>query len=160
MSQTLNQYMKDANRLIRDPRFEHINPKDLVEWINVARREVAMRAQCCRALTNSSGAITGWTVTAGGTGYITAPTVTVTTPDFPSGAPPLPNGSQATATAAISGGSVVSVVSTYGGAGYFLPHATFTGGSGTGPTGINFVITGGDSTVPILRATEVFGNAD
>lgn len=139
MSQTLNQYMKDANRLIRDPRFEQINPKDLLEWINVARREVAMRAQCCRVLTNSSGAIESWTVTAGGTGYVSPPTVTVTAPDFPSGAPPLPNGSQATAIASVSGGSVVSVVSTYGGAGYFLPQVTFTGGSGTGAAATPFL---------------------
>jgi hypothetical protein len=132
MPATLNTYMKDCQRLLRDSKQDMVNPDTLISFINTARREVAMRAQCCRVLTNSSGAIETASVTAGGSGYVTPPTVTITTPDFPSGMLPFPNGDQATATASISFGAVTAVNITYGGAGYFQPLISFSGGSGTG----------------------------
>jgi hypothetical protein len=45
---SLNTYLKDVYRLLRDPRQDMLNPLDLVAHINTARREVAMRAQCVR----------------------------------------------------------------------------------------------------------------
>ena len=62
-------------------------------------------------------------VTAGGSGYTSAPTVS-----FSGG-----GGTGATAVAVISGGAVVSVVVTAGGSGYTsVPSVSFSGGAGTG----------------------------
>jgi len=59
------------------------------------------------------------TVTDGGSGYISAPTVTV--------------GGNATATATVSGGKVTAITVTFSGFDYLAPPAiTFSGGSGTG----------------------------
>lgn len=129
---TLNTYLKETYRLIRDPKFEMSNPKDMIEWVNIARREVVLKTQCVRVLTQSSGACQTATVTAGGSGYVTAPTVTISPPDFPSGVAPFPGGSQATATASIQSGTLSAVSIDYGGSGYYAPIATFTGGSGAG----------------------------
>lgn len=125
-------YMQDTQRLLREQKQDYLNPQDLIAYINRARREISMRSQCIRVLTPISGSITSWTVTAGGTGYSNTPTLTVTTPDFPSGVLPYPNGSQATAQAIVQGGIIVQVDSTYGGAGYFQPQLTITDATGTG----------------------------
>lgn len=62
-------------------------------------------------------------VTAGGSGYVSAPTVAITGG----------GGSGATATATLTGDAVTSVTITAGGAGFTsIPTVTFTGGSGTG----------------------------
>lgn len=131
---SLNTYEKDVYRLLRDPKFEQINPRDMMERINIARREVAMRCQCVRVLTNSSGAVASASVTAGGTGYLSPPLVTISPPDFPPGSGTFPNGKQATATASLSGTSVNTITVTDGGAGYFNPIVTISGGSGSGAT--------------------------
>lgn len=132
---TLNTYMKEIYRLIHDPKFELTNPKDMLEWINTARREVVMRTQCVRVLTNSSGACETGSVTAGGSGYTSAPTATITPPDFPSGTGAFPGGSQATATTTIQSGTLNAVNITYGGSGYFQPLVSFSGGGGSGAAG-------------------------
>jgi hypothetical protein len=129
---SLNIYLKDTTRLLRDARQESINPLDMIDHVNTARREVAMRAQCVRVFTNSSGALISATVTAGGSGYTSPPTVTVSAPDFPSGTGAFPNGNQATAQALISVGKVTTVDINYGGSGYFQPALVFSGGGGTG----------------------------
>ena len=110
-------YMKDTQRLLREQKQSFLNPQDLIAYINRARREIAMRSQCIRVLTPISGSITGWTVTAGGSGYSNTPTLSITTPDFPSGVLPYPNGDQATAQAIVQGGVITAIDSTYGGSG-------------------------------------------
>lgn len=124
--------MKETQRLLRDGRQELINPQNIIEYINIGRREIAMRAECIRRLPPISGSIISYSITAGGSGYTSAPTCTVTAPDYPSGQGPFPNGDQATASAIVDGGAVVAVDSTYGGYGYYLPSISFTGGGGTG----------------------------
>lgn len=65
------------------------------------------------------------TVTAGGTGYTTAPTVTITGG----------GGSGATATATVTSGSVTAITVTNGGSGYTsAPTVTISGGGGSGAT--------------------------
>lgn len=128
---TLFDYQKQLARFAREAKQDFINPDDMVSYINRARREVAMRAQCVRRLTPISGQIIGATVTAGGTGYV-SPVATISAPDFPSGTQPMPNGDQATAIATQVGGVINSVQISYGGHGYFQPIVTITDSSGPG----------------------------
>lgn len=127
-------YMKDTQRLLREQKQNYLNPQDLIAYINRARREIAMRSQCIRVLTPISGEITGWTVTDGGSGYSDTPTLTITTPDFPSGTGTYPTGAQATAQAIVQSGVITAIDSTYGGAGYFAPTMTITDTTGSGAT--------------------------
>jgi hypothetical protein len=68
--------------------------------------------------------LTSITVTDGGSGYVSAPTVTIEDPD----------GVGAFATASISGGKVIAVNVTRRGYGYTDPTISFSGGSGSGAT--------------------------
>lgn len=122
-----------TQRMIRDQRQAQINPEDLKDYVNTARREVAMRSQSVRLLTPITGSIIGWSVTNGGSSY-TNPTFTVSAPDFPSGEPPFPNGSQATANGIVQGGSITSIFSQFGGYGYWQPQLTITDATGSGAT--------------------------
>lgn len=64
------------------------------------------------------------TVAAGGSGYVSAPTVTISAP---------PSGTTATATAVLTGDAVTSVTVTVAGSGYAEPPSiSFSGGSGSG----------------------------
>lgn len=72
----------------------------------------------------NSDTVSGTTITAPGTGYTSAPTVTF-------GAPP--SGVTATGTATISGGAVIGITITNGGSGYTItPPVTLSGGGGSG----------------------------
>lgn len=130
----LNQYMMQTQRFLRDAKQEFLNPDDLRDYINRARREVAMRAECVRVLTPISGQIVSWSVTNGGVGYSNTPTLTITAPDFPSGTLPEPSGLQATASAFVNAGVITSIVTNTGGYGYFQPTMTITDATGTGAT--------------------------
>ena len=134
MIQTLNNYLASVQRLLRDTDQSLENPEDLINYINRARREVAMRAQCIRVLPPTSSSIVGWTVQTGGTGYSSAPTCAITSPDYPSGKLPYPNGKQALATAIVQAGVIVAIESQFGGSGYFNPIMTITDPSGKGAT--------------------------
>jgi hypothetical protein len=144
---TLFDYMKSTQRLVHDQSVQQIAQGDLKRYVNEARREVAMRAECIRILTPVSGAVTTISVTAGGTGY-TAPTVTITTPDFPSGRAPFPNGLQATAIATEVAGTITGINIVQGGDGYYEPVVTINDPTGTGATaeaavaGINVMAAG------------------
>jgi hypothetical protein len=126
MPATLFTYLKQIQRFIRDAKQELVDPYDLIEYTNQARRETAMRAQCIRVMPPISGSVTTVDIQ-DGTGFV-GPTVTISPPDSPSGFLPYPNGAQATAQATVIGGSLVSINVTYGGAGYFAPTITDDGG--------------------------------
>ena len=130
---SLFEYQKQTQRLLREQNQVFENPEDLVSYINNARREIALRTQCVRVLTPSSGMISGYNFTPG-SGYSANPVVSVTPPDFPSGVLPYPNGLQATANATSQGGVIVSVDPVVGGYGYFQPVATITDATGHGAT--------------------------
>lgn len=129
---TLFDYLQQTQRFVRDQRQRILDPEDLIEYVNRARREVAARTQCVRRLTTISGSILSWSVTSGGSNYTSNTSATVTAPDFPSGAGVNPNGAQATATPVIQGGVIVGVNNDYGGAGYFQPVMSFTDTTGSG----------------------------
>lgn len=133
MTMTLHDYQQDVQRLLREQKQILTNPTDLTRYINRARREVAMRSQAIRFLTTISAPIVSCAVTAGGTGY-TAPTVTISTPDFPSGGVNSPNGRQATAEATVQAGVIAGIDITDGGEGYFQPTVEITDATGTGAT--------------------------
>lgn len=127
----LNQYLQATQRFLREANQDLINPDDLRDYVNRARREIAMRAQAIRILTPISGSIISATVQSGGQNY-TNPTVTISAPDFPSGTLPKPNGDQATAQAIVQGGTITAVDIQYGGYGYYQPQATITDSTGSG----------------------------
>lgn len=130
---TLFTYMKDVQTLLRESKQDMVDPEDIIVWINRARREIALRTSCLRGITPIAGAVISASVTSGGHGY-TAPTVTISPPDYPSGQRPFPNGDQATATATLSAGTISAVNVSYGGSGYYQPVVTITDPTGTGAT--------------------------
>lgn len=144
---TLNDYLKQTQRFTREQGQSFLNPQDLIDYVNRARREVAMRSQSIRRLTPISGAITTASVVNAGSGY-TSPTVVITAPDFPSGGGANPNGAQANAAAIVQGGTIAAININYGGSGYFQPQATITDPTGTGASisldvpGVNAVYQG------------------
>jgi hypothetical protein len=79
------------------------------------------------AVATKSSSVTGITLGAGGTGYTTAPTVTIALPD-------LADGVRATATATVVGGIVTAITITTPGSGYTSAPAITFGGPGTGAT--------------------------
>ena len=129
---TLFDYQKQAQRFLREKKQDLINPQDLVVYINRARREVAMRTQCIRVLTQVSAPIVTATVVNPGSGYSNIPVIAITPPDFPSGTGAFPNGAQATAQAIVQNGTIAAVDIVNGGSGYFQPLATVTDPTGTG----------------------------
>lgn len=127
----LNDYLRQAQRFLREANQELINPDDLIDYANRARREIAMRSQAIRILTPISGQVVSASVINGGHGY-TNPTVTISAPDFPSGSGPFPNGLQATALATRIGSTISGVDIQLGGYGYYQPSATISDPVGTG----------------------------
>jgi hypothetical protein len=127
----LNEYLRQAQRFLREANQDLINPGDLIDYANRARREIAMRSQAIRILTPISGQVVSAVVTNGGSGY-TNPTVTISAPDFPSGSGPFPAGLQATALATRIGSTISAVDIQIGGYGYYQPTATITDPHGTG----------------------------
>lgn len=134
LNPSLNKYIAQVQRFARDQRQQYFDIGDLTDYINEARREVAMRTSCIRVKPPIAGGIASWVVTNGGSNYSSFPTCVVTAPDFPSGGSILPLGKQATAVAIVSNGVIEEIENTYGGAGYFSPQMTITDPTGSGAT--------------------------
>jgi hypothetical protein len=149
---TLFDYMKATQRFLRDGKQQAVDPADIIDYINTARREVALRSQCLRILPLTSGAVKSATITSPGSGY-TNPVATVSPPDSPSGTLPFPNGDQATATITQIGGQIASIDIAYGGSGYFQPVLTITDPTGSGAaatlaTSLNNTLNEGQEVYP------------
>jgi hypothetical protein len=130
---TLHDYLQDTQRFLAEGKQDLLDPEDIIKYINRARREIAIRTQCIRVLTPITGAVIGGSVVSGGSAYSATPTITLTAPDFPSGAGPYPNGSQGgTISAVVSGGSITGINVGYGGAGYWQPAFSITDATGSG----------------------------
>lgn len=129
---SLNDYLQELQRLLREQKQGFSNPDDLRSYINRARREIAMRAQCIRVLTPIAGSVVSCEVSDPGSGYSESPTYSITSPDFPSGSGANPNGAQATAGITVEQGTIAAVDITYGGAGYFQPTITLDDDTGSG----------------------------
>jgi hypothetical protein len=91
--------------------------------------------------TISGGAVTGFGPVSGGSGYVTAPAVT------------LVSGTGAAATATVSGGAVTGIAITSVGAGYTsAPTVSITGGGGSGATATAVVTVGQVTAINITGA--------
>lgn len=141
----LDVYTKMLQRFVRDRQQVYLNPTDLIDYVNRARRDIAGRTQSIRRLTPVSGSLSQITITNPGSGY-TAPTVTVSAPDMPSGSLPFPAGAQATAIATEAAGLINNIAVTYGGSGYFQPTITIDD-----PTGIGAAA---EATISSVNQTE------
>lgn len=129
---TLNTYLQQTQRFLREQRQINMNPQNLIEYINRARREVAARTQCVRRLTPISASIVAAPVVVGGQNYSNATLIAISPPDFPSGQLPYPSGLQATAQAIVRNGTIAAVDINNGGAGYFNPIVSVIDPQGTG----------------------------
>lgn len=131
---TLFDHTKQVQRFLRDANQELVDFADIVEYTNRARREIAGRTQCIRDLNMPiQGGITTITASPGGSGYLPTDTLTISTPDSPSGAAPWPAGRQATAGFAVNGaGSITAVNVIDGGDGYFQPAVSIKSATGSG----------------------------
>jgi len=129
---TLNDYMKTSMRLLREKKQDLVSPDELISFINVGRRDLAMRAQCIRVKTPISGAVITGSVIFPGSGYTGGALLEISPPDFPTGVLPFPGGDQAVGSPVVSSGTIASVSITYGGSGYFQPTASVTDTIGTG----------------------------
>lgn len=127
----LAEYQKQVMGYVRDRNQQFMNPDDITRYINMARREVALRTKSVRFLTPISGQVVTATITNAGSGY-TNPVATITAPDFPSGAGSDPAGLQATAVVQQIGGVISQIDITNGGSGYFQPTITITDATGPG----------------------------
>lgn len=120
----MSEYMQRLQRILGDQTFQRFNPYDLMAYINEARSYVAAQSECVRVLCPSVAGVSSIQTTAGGAGYTTPPSVTVSPPSL---------GRAATAFASIAAGRVLFVTVMDPGDGYITPPAiTFSGGDGTG----------------------------
>lgn len=125
---TLNDYLKETQRLLGDVTQAQFNPADLISYINRSRREVAAEGQCIRQLPTIQGHLVAVTVLSS-SAYTIAPDVIISLPDSPPGFAPNPNGVPATAVATLSGGVVSAISLTNSGVGYFSPIVTIASGN-------------------------------
>lgn len=120
----LTKYLTRVQSLVSDAANQFWSQASLINFINEARGQVAAEGQCIKVLTPGTNSIASITVTAGGSGYTSAPTVTISGP-----------GTGATATAVLTGDAVTSVTVGAGGSKYDnTTTISFSGGGGTGAT--------------------------
>lgn len=132
----LSDYLTQVRQLVHDLNGTDWTDTELIGHINTGRLTVALDTHCVRDLKSGldliantesypfNGSVGGIVVTAGGTLYTSAPTVT-----FTGGSPT----TAALATAVVTSGAVSSVYMTSWGAGYQSdPVIGFSGGGGSG----------------------------
>ena len=118
----LAKYLSRTQALVSDLSSQFWSQSLLTNFINEARGQIAAAGQCVRVLPPSTNGITSITVTNGGIGYLTAPTVMITG-----------YGSGATASCTLSGTSVNTVTVLTAGTGYDNSTTIgFTSASGAG----------------------------
>jgi hypothetical protein len=146
---TLAQYILETRRLLHDGNAQYWTDTELTDYINDARNRVVCDTGCNRNLQTvylsgglekySYGSVTGGLVTAGGSGYTGASTVS-----FTGG-----GGSGATGTLTVTNGVVTMIAVTNGGSGYTSVPTISFGGPGSGAAATASIIS--PSTLDILN---------
>lgn len=162
---TLQDYLNAVRLLIHDTNSADFTDATLTNFINQARTRVAMDTHCVRGFLSVtggsalntigarenysySGTIGGVTVTAGGTGYTSTPTVSFTNAVGDTG-------TGAAATAVVTSGVVTAINMTNWGQGYGTrPTVNITGGGGSGATGTATALV---NILDILSITTIWG---
>lgn len=156
----LTAYLTSVQRLLHDSAAQFFSVPELYNYINAARIRTVRDTGCYRQLQSlflsqglevyPFGGVTGFSVTAGGTGYVTAPAVTV--------APPTATGGvTATATATVAAGKVTSIAITNPGTLYAAAPAVSFGGPGTGAAASAYFIN--QATIDCVNMTVYWGNS-
>lgn len=161
MPNTLQTYVTETQRLLHDALAQYWTVAELTDYINEGREMVVCDTGCNRVLQTialstgiesytygpTGGGVTGAIVTAGGSGYTSAPSVSVTGG----------GGTGATATATVNGGVVSQVQMTNIGTGYTsAPTIGFTGGGGSAAAATATILN--NLTIDILNITVIWNN--
>lgn len=127
-------YLKQVERFTHDAHQRDLDPADLIDYINRARREIAGRTQSIRVTPTIQAGVATITVEKPGSGYAATDPLVISAPDSPSGGPAAPSGVQATGGITVDPitGAVLAVAVINGGAGYFQPTAAITSSTGSG----------------------------
>ena len=145
----LSAYLLSTRRLLHDASSKTYSDSELTTYINQARQRIGLDTGAVRGLITFnlsasqeaypySGAVANLTITAAGSGYTAAPTVS-----FSGG-----GGTGVTATATITSGTVSALTITANGTGFTAaPTVSFTGGGGSGTT----------ASATILTALDILG---
>lgn len=158
-AQTLATYRLECRRLLHDATGKYFSNTDLNDYINSARDRVASDTGCLRRLVTaylsagveqySIGGVTGFTLTAGGSGYAAG--------TYALGITASPGSADATGTYTCAGGVVTTLTLTYGGLYYVTaPTITFPSGGGTSAAATAGIIP--DQTLDIMNITPIWGN--
>jgi|HubBroStandDraft_2_1064218.scaffolds.fasta_scaffold04728_5 hypothetical protein len=159
----LNAYITQVQRLLHDAQSQFWSPTELTTYINAARTRLVRDTGCYRNLQNiylstgvevyPFGGVTGFIVTNGGSGYTSAPAVTVSSSGVTGSV-------QATAVATVTSGTVSSIQvvqpGTYYSANNALPVVSFTGGGGTNAAATATFID--QQTIDCVNMTVYWGN--
>ncbi len=145
----LAKYLTRTQTLISDPQAQFWSTTALTNYINEARGQIAAEGECIKVLPPSTNGIASVSVTAGGSGYVSAPTVTVDGP-----------GTGAVLVAHLTAGAVTSVTVSTAGSGYDnTTTLSFSGGSGSGAAAtanINCLNTVNDQEVYTFAAANTY----
>lgn len=156
----LNDYVAQVQRILHDASAQFWSRDDVIKYINEARIRTVRDTGSYRRLqplylstgleVYPFGGVTGFNITAQGTGYVTAPVVTV--------APPTTTGGiTATATAVVTAGKVTGINITNAGTLYDATPAVTIGGPGTGAAATAYFIN--QQTIDCVNFTVYWGNS-
>jgi hypothetical protein len=155
----LNQYVIQVQRLLHDAAGQFTSVAEIGDYVNAARIRVVRDTGCYRLLQTlflstgvevyPFGGVSGFQITAPGTGYVTAPAVTIASPGVTGGV-------TATAVATVTGGAVTDIVVTNPGTLYQTAPAVTFGGPGVGAAATAYFIN--SSTIDCVNLTLYWGN--
>lgn len=153
---TLQDYLNAARRLLHDANGRYWSDADLTISINDARRRVVADTTCYRQLQTvylspsleryQRGGVSGALVTAAGSGYTSASTITFSAS---------PTGDTATGALLLSGDTVAGVTITSTGSGYTTAPTVTFGGPGSGAALTPSIIN--PSTLDVMSITVIWG---
>jgi hypothetical protein len=156
----LNQYVIQVQRLLHDAAGQFTSVAEIGDYVNAARTRVVRDTGCFRQLQTlylstgvevyPFGSVTGFQITSPGTGYVTAPAVTIAGPGVTGGV-------TATAVATVTGGAVTDIVVTNPGTLYASTPAVSFGGPGVGAAATAYFIN--SSTIDCVNLSVYSGNS-